>query len=147
MREQVKQTIVKTASMLSDMGERDKAFEPVAVAEIQGRIDYSPHQMHIATLIEAIHEKRVCEVTYHAPSNPKAKTYCFAPIKLISYREALYLTGWRVEDRGTPTPRHSIMLAVHRLKDVSRQARTFDIKMDGEKRKNFSVLWIWKRCG
>ena len=133
VREQVRQTIAKTATMLSDLDERDKAFEPVAVAEIKGRIDYSPHQEHIATLIRAIQEKTVCEVTYHAPSNPKPRTYSFAPIKLISYREALYVTGWRVEDRGTATPRHSIMLAVHRLKDVSAQNRTFDIELDEEK--------------
>lgn len=134
VREQVKQTIAKTATMLSDMDGRDKAFEPVAVAEIKGRIDYSPHQEHIATLIRAIQDKDVCEVTYHAPSNPKPKTYSFAPIKLISYREALYVTGWRVEDKGVPTPRHSIMLAIHRLKEVATQARNFDIKMDAERK-------------
>lgn len=133
VREQVKQTIAKTASMLSDMAERDKAFEPIAIAEIKGRIDYSPHQDHIQTLIRAIQNKRVCEVTYHAPSNPKAKTYSFAPIKLISYREALYVTGWRVEDKGEPTPRHSIMLAIHRLKGVDEQNRPFNIEVDSER--------------
>ncbi len=134
VRKQIKQTIAKTTTMLSDMGERDKAFKPLAVAEIKGRIDYSPHQEHIATLIQAVQDKRVCDVTYHAPSNPKPRTYSFAPIKLISYREALYVTGWRVEDRGEPTPRHSIMLAIHRLKGVVTQARKFDIKMDPEKK-------------
>lgn len=134
VREQVKQTIAKAATMLADMGERDKAFEPIAVAEIKGRIDYSPHQKRIATLIQAIQDKRVCDVTYHAPGNSKPKTYSFAPIKLISYREALYVTGWRVEDNGTPTPRHSIMLAVHRLNDVAAQIRTFDIKIDAEEK-------------
>ena len=134
VREQVKHTIAKTTALLADMNDRDKAFEPVAVAEIKGRIDYSPHQEQITTLIRAIQRKQVCEVTYHAPSNPKAKTYSFAPIKLISYHEALYVTGWRVEDKGKPTPRHSIMLAVHRLRDVATQSRTFDILMNSEKK-------------
>jgi predicted DNA-binding transcriptional regulator YafY len=145
VREQVRHTIAKTTTLLSNMNDRDKAFEPVAVAEIKGRIDYSPHQEHITTFIRAIQSKQVCEVTYHAPSNPQAKTYSFAPIKLISYHEALYVTGWRVEDKGTPTPRHSIMLAVHRLKNVTTQARTFDIPMDsGKKAELFGFMDLEK---
>jgi len=134
VREQVRRTIAKTTSLLPDMNGREKAFAPVVDAQIKGRIDYSPHQEHIATLIRAIQDKKVCEVTYHSPSNPQPKTYSFAPMKIISYHEALYVAGWRVEDRGTPTPRHSIKLAIHRLKDVATQARTYDIEMDPEQK-------------
>ena len=140
VREQVKHAIAKASTLLADEGERGKAFAPVAVAEFKGRIDYNPHQEHITTLIKAIQDKWVCEITYHAPSNPKPRTYAFAPMQLVSYREALYVTGWRVEDKGVPEPLRSIMLAVHRLKGVNIQNRAFDIEPDAEKKAEFFGL-------
>ncbi|WP_394699788.1 helix-turn-helix transcriptional regulator [uncultured Pseudodesulfovibrio sp.] len=141
VREQVRHTIAKTTALLPDMNGRERAFASVVDARIKGRIDYNPHQEHIASLIQAIQDKIVCEVTYHSPSNPKAKTYAFAPMKIISYHEALYVAGWRVEDEGEPIPRHSIKLAVHRLKKVIRQKRGFDIEMDpGQRAELFGFM-------
>lgn len=125
VREQLRKTIAKTTALLPDMKQRDAAFQPIATAEIKGRIDYDPHQEHLATLIRCIRASRVCEVTYQAPGKPAARTYSVAPSRIISYREALYVAGWRVEDRGTPTPKYPTMLAVHRLHSVIEQCRSF----------------------
>lgn len=140
-REQVRRAVAKASTLLADRDKRDKAFTPLAVAEFKGRIDYTPHQDHITALIKGIQDKRTCEITYHAPNNPEPRTYAFAPRQLVSYREALYVTGWRVADRGAADPLRSIMLAVHRLQGVRVQNRAFDIEPDaGKKAELFGLM-------
>lgn len=134
IREQARHAIAKAATLLADQGERDQAFAPVAVAGFKGRIDYTPHQERLAALIAAIRGKGVCEVTYHAPNNPQPRTYAFAPQRLVAYREALYVTGWRVADEGAARPLRSIMLAVHRLHGVRAQSRAFGMEPRGGER-------------
>lgn len=131
-RERLRHTIAKTTTLLPDMEVRAEAFSTIATAEIKGQIDYSPHNEHIQTLIQAIQGNVVCELSYQSPRRSKPKTYPFAPTKLLSYKEALYVTGWRVQSRGTPSQKHEIMFAVHRIKDVSMQSRTFNFDTDHE---------------
>ena len=92
----------------------------------KGRIDYTPFQAMIATLIQAIRENRVCVVRYRAALGGKEKEYDFAPKRLLAYRESLYAEGWRVTDKGAVEILHesSLRLAVHRLKECVLTRRT-----------------------
>ena len=85
----------------------------------KGRIDYTPFQDMIATLIRAIHENRVCAVRYRAALGGKEKEYDFAPKRLLAYHESLYAEGWHVSEKGAVEVLYddTSRLAVHRLKE------------------------------
>jgi len=56
-----------------------------------GAIDYTPHQKHWHTLIEAMEKGRVCEITYRKVQDKKAKRSRIKPLKVFSHREYIYV--------------------------------------------------------
>ncbi len=92
----------------------------------KGRIDYTPFQDIINTLISAIRENRVCVVRYRAALGGQEKKYDFAPKRLLAFRESLYVEGWHVNDKGNVEVLYddTSRLAVHRLKECVLTRRT-----------------------
>lgn len=91
----------------------------IGAAVSKGRIDYTPFQGTIATLMQAIREERVCLVQYRAALSGKTKEYDFAPKRLLACRESLYAEGWIVTDKGTAEALYDepCRLAVHRFQN------------------------------
>lgn len=103
MSKEVDETIHKTAALLPDLDNRAQAFESLAGVILKGSIDYTPQESIITTLLNAIAAKDVCEIKYKALGQPKEKLHYFAPLKIKSYREALYVIGWKVDIRPKET--------------------------------------------
>ncbi len=86
-----------------------------------GTIDYTPHQETISSLIKAMNEKHVCKVTYKSPYNERSKTFYIKPLKIFSYKDALYLHALRAKDPWQTKyvePEFDPVLAIHRFRKV-----------------------------
>ena len=83
----------------------------------KGRIDYTPFQDIIASLMEAMHQRKVCRIEYVSATEREKKHYAFAPIRLLAYHECLYVDGWRVTDLEPAAPLYDepLRLAVQRF--------------------------------
>lgn len=66
----------------------------------KGRIDYGPFEAILRKLVSAIAQKRACVATYRARRDKPAKTWSFAPMRLLAYHECLYVAGWRITDKN-----------------------------------------------
>jgi predicted DNA-binding transcriptional regulator YafY len=100
-----------------------------------GTIDYTPQHQNIHTLIDAMQKQKVCKLTYQAIGTPSPKTFYIKPLKLFSYRDAIYLHAQKAKEPGKPyrAPKFEPLLAVHRMKsvtmtDVSFQPDKFDFE-------------------
>ena len=70
----------------------------------KGRIDYSQWEAALQTLRHSVKMQTVCEVSYRSASRTEPRTFSFAPMKLVSHHESLYIVGWEVTDKGRVTP-------------------------------------------
>jgi predicted DNA-binding transcriptional regulator YafY len=85
-----------------------------------GAIDYTPHQKHWQTLLEAMDKLRVCEITYRKVQEKKAKRSRIKPLKIFSHRESIYLHARYAKMPGElfkPAP-YDPLLALHRIQSV-----------------------------
>ncbi|SOB58964.1 conserved protein of unknown function [Pseudodesulfovibrio profundus] len=58
----------------------------------------------------------MCEIKYKRLGRKEEKLHYFAPLKIKSYREALYATGWKVDIRSKEAePIHEMHLPIHRF--------------------------------
>lgn len=126
--EEATQAIFKSKAALADgqhFGEcHFTAFRP-------GTIDYTSKHQIIHKLIEAMEKQKVCKLTYQAIEAPNPKTFHIKPLKLFSYRDAVYLHAQKAKEPGKPyrAPKYDPLLAVHRMKSVEMT----DIKFQPEK--------------
>lgn len=104
------------------MPEGDEDLLSLGVSLSKGRIDYSPFQDILQTAMDAIRKQSVCEVTYSSSRPEKGEeSFDFAPKRLVSYREVIYIRGWAVTASGRPqiqgdSPR---LLALQRVKSLT----------------------------
>lgn len=94
-----------------------------------GNIDYSPFQEILATLLRAIQQRLVCEITY---ARKPERHYEMAVTRIVCGHGALYAHGWKVTDRGRVAPVHPLFFAVHRLSGVQLTRRTHDLHTPDE---------------
>lgn len=111
------EVISRTTVLLPDFDDREFALESFSTAKFKGVIDYTPHQTTIETLMQAIREGLTCRLRYQPAGKPEGRRH-FAPLKLLAYREALYVLGFKLEKKGPPGPEHARTLAVHRIRSV-----------------------------
>ena len=126
LRRDVETTIAQSTVLLPEMEQRSEALVSITRARVKGAIDYTPHQEAIEALFMAIREHRVCEVRYQAANRSEPRTHNFAPVKLLSYREALYTSGFMTNDRGAVELTKPLVLCVHRIKKVAPTRRRFE---------------------
>lgn len=100
--------------------EAPDALIPVGESFAKGRIDYAPFQEMLQAVITGIRQHRVCEVHYKSSIHGETKAFEFAPKRLVSYHETIYVHGWIVSQKGTVTPLYedSTTLALQRMRNV-----------------------------
>jgi predicted DNA-binding transcriptional regulator YafY len=87
----------------------------------KGRINYTPFQDMLDTLIRGIRERKICIVSYKSALHKETREFEYAPKRIIAYHEAIHLTGWVVTGKGAVQAVHETptTLALHRLQKVS----------------------------
>jgi predicted DNA-binding transcriptional regulator YafY len=121
IRKQVDATLQQASAYLPE-GENSGTDTVFAHSMFKGRIDYTPFQDMLQTLMQAIRERKICSVRYKSARNTGIKEFGYAPMRLIAFHETIYCNGWVMEGRRAkyekPTP-----LALHRLSGVTPTAR------------------------
>ncbi len=86
----------------------------------KGAIDYTPFEARLKVLMQAISEQSVCIVSYKKHRSQAPSSFDYAPQRLISYNDALYIRGWKVTERGSVATllERGTDLALHRIEDV-----------------------------
>ncbi len=86
----------------------------------KGKINYTPFEPTLKTLIQAIYEQSVCTVCYQKRLNVQPETFDYAPQRLILYNDTIYIRGFKVTDKGKVNPlfERGTDLALHRFRDV-----------------------------
>lgn len=87
----------------------------------KGRIDYSPFQEMLQSVIKGIRQHKICAIEYKSSIHGETKSFDFAPKRLVAYRESIHIHGWIVSEKGTAAPifEKSTNLALHRLQKVA----------------------------
>lgn len=152
MRQNVDQAIARSATLLADPAVRPAALASVAQASVKGHIDYTAQGALLQALCAAIQDRQVCEIRYQAASKPTLSVHHIAPLRLVAYREALYLQAYKVTERGVPEIVVTMLLAVHRLKELTPLRRHFDLpEPDQETDGLFGLMAAspspWRRAG
>ena len=83
----------------------------------KGRIDYEPFAATLDCLTQAMQTRNVCTVSYRAALHRQEKTWQYAPLRLLAYRESLFVQGYMVTYDG-PVERlfdDTTLLALHRI--------------------------------
>ncbi len=79
----------------------------------KGYIDYASYEKQYSILLQATQKQKVCMVTYkRSPSKP-ARTFAFAPKRLISFRESLSFHGWEVDEAHPAQPKYDNALSLY----------------------------------
>lgn len=80
-----------------------------------GRIDYTPHQDTIRSIIDAIEKRQVCDITYQKITADEASVYSVEPLKIFTHQDTMYL---HVRQGKDVEKKHYFLLAIHRIKTV-----------------------------
>lgn len=125
MRKSVDSTLQQAIAYLPE-DETPEALFSLGTSFAKGRIDYSPFQEALQTIIKGIRQHKVCALRYKSSLQSDAKEFDFAPKRLAAYREVIHIHGWMVSDKGTATPIHEkpTTLALHRLHKALLTRRT-----------------------
>ncbi len=137
----VDNTLLSLSIVMADPAYADR--EKVQKGQVsffrKGHIDYSPHQMVIELLLQAIEEKRICIVHYKAAGKNEAREHRLLPGKLVSQNNALYLLG------AILTPRNGLKnltnMAVHRILDIDLTGKASDITLPQADPGAFGLPW------
>jgi predicted DNA-binding transcriptional regulator YafY len=108
---------------------RDAERKPELLAEpwVKGRIDYAPFRGIIDDIQTAMRERRLCRIEYSSHSQGEKLSLLIAPIRIIVYREAMYLRC-RVYDPDPEKyacPKEHRNLAIQRIRKLSIDKNTF----------------------
>ena len=108
-----------------EVAERGQTTASKGTRMVKGRIDYTPFQPHIDSLLKAARDHTVCAVTYKTPGKEE-RVFEIVPVRLMVDEEVLNVEGWRVMEKGKPEIRHPMTLAVHRIRECVATRRKLD---------------------
>ena len=119
----------------------DDAFSALT----SGRVDYTPHESTLRTLLDAIAERRVCRITHRKLAATEEREYWAKPMKIFSHQDSVYVHVLPAKEPGRPfdsdTPDR--ILAVHRITGVEKTDRPYrppeNYDFDRSMRGNFGV--------
>lgn len=114
LRKMLDGSLRRASVLLAESDSCHERVEPLVQPALLGVIDYAPLQDTLNTVMRAIQQRVVCEITY-APPGKAERTYEMAVTRMVSGRHALYAHGWKVGDRGRAEAKHPLFLAVHRM--------------------------------
>lgn len=106
----------------------------------KGRIDYSYHTSIIETLLASIENKHICTIKYKASGQNKIKEHRFAPDRIVSMNQVLYVLGATVS-KNTGKINHYITLAIHRIQNANLTERPFSIVFPKPTQETFGLPW------
>lgn len=100
--------------------------EPNSMIYTKGAIDYSPFQKQYATLMQAIRQKRVCNVGYRKKPGLPPRIFSYAPLRMVSYHESIAFMGWEVSPSGKAVPKFKkpMLIYLQRCLSVSLTQRS-----------------------
>jgi len=136
----VDESIFRFSLLMADAAYLDKANASRFSFFSKGRIDYTPHFSHIEKLMQALEEKRICLVRYKAAGQNKAKVHRFAPGRMVSMNNALYVLGADVLE-DFKTMRHLTNLAVHRIQSVTQTDKPIRFEIPQADLGMFGLPW------
>ena len=118
MRKNVDTVLQQASAFLPEGGELP---DGIGQSFVKGRINYTPFQRILETLIQGIREHKVCMLSYRSALHEETREYEYAPKRLTAFHGAFYLTGWIVSEKRTAravfeTP---TVLALHRVQSAS----------------------------
>ncbi|WP_045221905.1 helix-turn-helix transcriptional regulator [Desulfonatronum thioautotrophicum] len=142
LRDEIENTIARSTAFLPNLHDRGDALVSISKAMVKGAIDYTPHQETIERLFQCIRNKTVCELTYQSSTASHPKTYSYAPLRMVSYREALYVSGAKVAEEGSPEIVMRTILCVHRIKEVVPTIRVHALKEEDEGEGQFGFMCL-----
>jgi len=108
--------IGKISTLMDKVEERGQTTAPKGARMVKGRIDYTPFQPHIDSLLKAARDHTVCAVRYKTPGKEE-RVFEIVPVHLMVDEEVLNVEGWRVTEKGAPEVRQPMTLAVHRMRE------------------------------
>jgi predicted DNA-binding transcriptional regulator YafY len=119
MRKSMEATLQQASAFLPE-NDSSNISDTFGTSFYKGRIDYTPYQDMLQTMIQGIRKHKVCAVRYKSARNKEAKDFAYAPKRLVAFRETIYIHGWIVTEEGKVQAKHdtSNTLALHRLKKV-----------------------------
>lgn len=133
LRAEIGRAIHHATVLLPDFNARERALQPLAESRAKGAIDYTAKQRIIESLFEGLQKHRVVKVRYRSGLSSTARSYVLAPLKLVAYREGLYLRCRFAAKRQEPDPPALLQLAVHRIQSIVLTEETFDPEEYAEK--------------
>jgi predicted DNA-binding transcriptional regulator YafY len=94
---------------------------------LPGTIDYTPFYEIIRTLIQAMNQSKICEISYRGIMEARLKTFYIKPYKLFSHKDTLYLhAGWaKYPGDKYIEPDFDPLLPVHRIQTLELTERNF----------------------
>lgn len=95
------------------------AMSRVFLEHTRGHVDYGHQRELIDDLVNAIAQRKRCQLTYHAPSKGTTRTHAARPLRLVWHRSALYLFACLGSHERIAT------LAVQRIQALEVLAETF----------------------
>jgi predicted DNA-binding transcriptional regulator YafY len=94
-----------------------------------GRIDYTPHEGTLRTLLDAIGERRVCRITHRKLAAGSEREYWAKPMKIFSHQDSVYVHVLPAKEPDKPfdsdTPDR--ILAVHRITSIEVTDRPYRV--------------------
>ena len=136
----VDDSIFRFSLLMADAAYLDKASASRFSFFSKGRIDYTPHFAHIEELMQALEEKRICLVRYKAAGQNTVKVHRFAPGRMVSMNNALYVLGADVLE-DFKTMRHLTSLAVHRIQNVTQTDKPIQFEIPQADLGMFGLPW------
>ncbi len=142
LRAEIGRAIRHTTVLLPNFDAREQAFQQLAESRAKGAIDYTAKQRIIESLLEALRQRCVVKVRYRSGLSSAARNYTVAPLKLVAYREGLYIRCRFAAKRHEPDQPTLLQLAVHRIQSIVVTDETFDPEEGVEKagRKTFGFV-------
>jgi predicted DNA-binding transcriptional regulator YafY len=127
--EETTQALLKSQALLPE--KREGAFQHFACFT-PGTIDYAPYHKTILTVIAAMDAKKICKVTYSSLATGRTKTFHIQPLKLFSHGDTIYLHARKAREPGGryKAADYDPLLAIHRIKDIEVDERSFEFPND-----------------
>lgn len=106
----------------------------------KGYIDYGPHLPTIAGLRRAIERRQICRVVYRANGRDEARSYRYAPGRILAMGATLYAQGYRLPE-GSVLKDRPTTFSLHRITELAPTGEHFSFDAADEDAKGFGLNW------
>ena len=138
--QEINLTIGAAASLVKDFDKRPEGFESIYNAQVKGVIDYSGFDKIIKNLESAIRNHKTCSLKYQAIGRSEPREHQFAPTRLTSFRESLYVHGVKLNKQDPEEEIGPMCLAVHRIQSLDVTNLTHDVAYPSERNIQFGIM-------